>query len=207
MENSEIQYATEKLTQLKSEYQVDVIADWGQDSDGAWKKGNWSKDELERLHRSIGLLAGIMGRGDKFIQNLGGVKLEKADMGSHGGEAQAHDGALGARLLGRILEIEPPGLREVDQDATRLAEVEDHVLRPAVDPLDRTADERLRCRHHRLQRREAQRLHAFEHLAGEGVAEALGQRLHLRQLGHDSAVLRLAPRPRRGYLHRNGSGG
>ena len=47
--------------------------------------------------------------------------------------------------------------------------------------------ERLRCRHHRLQRREPERLDALEHLAGEGIAEALGQRLHLRQLGHDSA--------------------
>ena len=60
MENSEVQYATERLTQLHTDYQVDVIADWGLDSDGAWKKGNWSKDELERLHRSVGLLAGIM---------------------------------------------------------------------------------------------------------------------------------------------------
>ena len=97
MENSEVQYATEKLTQLHTDYQVDVIVDWGVDADGAWKRGNWSKDELERLHRSIGLLAGIMGRGDKFIQNLGGVTVKKADMGSRGGEAQAHQVRLSSK--------------------------------------------------------------------------------------------------------------
>ncbi|MDQ3005795.1 MAG: hypothetical protein M3R47_10485 [Chloroflexota bacterium] len=98
MENAEIQFATEKLTQLRTDYQVDVSADWGAEADGAWKKGNWSKDELERLHRSIELLAGIMGRrGDKFIQNLGGVKVEKADMGSHGGEALAHNVRLSSK--------------------------------------------------------------------------------------------------------------
>src|SRR5688572_33261633 len=97
MENSEVQYATERLTQLRTDYQVDVIADWGPDSDGAWKKGNWSKEELERLHRSIGFLAGIMGRSEKFIQNLGGVTVQKADMGSHGGEAMAHHVRLSSK--------------------------------------------------------------------------------------------------------------
>jgi hypothetical protein len=90
MENSEVQYATEKLMQLQDEYHVEVIADWGADADGTWKNGNWSRDELDRLYRSIGLLAGIMGRREKFIQNLGGVTVQKADMGSHGGEALAH---------------------------------------------------------------------------------------------------------------------
>ena len=97
MENSEVQYATEKLTQLQAEYHVDVSADWGEDPDGAWKKGNWSKDELDRLYRSIGLLAGIMGRRDKFIQNLGGVTVQKTDIGSHGGEALAHQVRLSAK--------------------------------------------------------------------------------------------------------------
>ena len=67
---------------------------------------------------------------------------------------------------------------------TLLTEVEDHVLGASVDPFDGAADERLGRWHHRLQRREAERLDALEHLAREGVAEALGQRLHLRELGH-----------------------
>lgn len=97
MENSDVQYAAEKLAQLQSEYHVTVIADWGEGSHGTWQKGNWSKDELERLHRSIGLLAGIMGRREKFIQNLGGVTVVKADIGSHGGEALAHQVKLSAQ--------------------------------------------------------------------------------------------------------------
>ena len=42
-----------------------------------------------------------------------------------------------------------------------------------------------------------ERLDAFEHRAGERVVEPLGQRLHLRQLGHDERPTRARPRRRR----------
>ena len=74
-----------------------------------------------------------------------------------------------------------------------VAEVEDQVLRPPVDALDRSADQRLGRGHDRLQRREPERLDALEHLAGERVAEALGQRLHLRA----ARARRAHPFPRR----------
>lgn len=90
MENSDVAYASERLMQLKSEYHVDVIADWGMGSDGHWYKGTWSKDELDRLQRAIGLLAGIMKGANHFVENLGGVTVVKEDIGVHGGQAQAH---------------------------------------------------------------------------------------------------------------------
>lgn len=90
MENSDVSYASEKLMQLQTEYQVDVAADWGEDSDGAWQMGSWSKEELDKLSRSIGLLAGIMKGHNQFIKNLGGVTVKKEDIGMHGGEALAH---------------------------------------------------------------------------------------------------------------------
>lgn len=90
MENADVSYASEKLMQFESEYQVQVVADWGVDPNGTWQKGNWSKDELDKLYRSIGLLAGIMKGGKHFIENLGGVTVKKQDIGLHGGEAQAH---------------------------------------------------------------------------------------------------------------------
>ena len=90
MENADVAHASEKLQQLKSEYQVEVLQDWGMDSDGKWQKGNWTKDELDRLRRSISLLAGIMKGANHFVENLGGVTVKKDDIGPHGGDAQAH---------------------------------------------------------------------------------------------------------------------
>ena len=90
MENADVSYASEKLMHLQSEYHVEVVADWGVDPDGKWQKGNWSKDDLDRLYRSVGLLAGIMKGGKQFIENLGGVTVKKEDIGMHGGEAMAH---------------------------------------------------------------------------------------------------------------------
>lgn len=90
MENADNSHASQKLTQLKSEYEVEVVSDWGPDTDGKWRNGSWSKDELDRLYKSIGLLAGMMKSRNVFIQNLGGVTVQKDDIGPHGGEAQAH---------------------------------------------------------------------------------------------------------------------
>jgi hypothetical protein len=89
MEQADSQYAQAKLAQLKADYGVDVLADWG-DGESEWRAGSWKKEELDRLHKHIALMAGIMGGGEKFVRHLGGVTVRKADIGSHGGEALAH---------------------------------------------------------------------------------------------------------------------
>ena len=89
MERSDSQYAQAKLAQLKSEYQVEVVADWA-DSDGQWTSGTWSRAELDRLHSAIDLMVEAMGGKDKFVHHLGGVTVRKSDIGTHGGEALAH---------------------------------------------------------------------------------------------------------------------
>ena len=89
MEQSDSQYAQAKLAQLKTDYQVDVLADWG-DGEGGWKPGTWSKTELDRLHNAIDLMVNAMGGKEKFVRHLGGVTVKKSDIGTHGGEALAH---------------------------------------------------------------------------------------------------------------------
>ena len=84
MERSDSQYAQAKLAQLKSEYQVEVVADWA-DSDGQWTSGTWSRAELDRLHSAIDLMVEAMGGKDKFVHHLGGVTVRKSDIGTHGG--------------------------------------------------------------------------------------------------------------------------
>jgi hypothetical protein len=86
-----------KLSQLKNRFSVEVLADWGAGSDGSWLPGLWIREEIERLDRTIELLAGFMGGSDKFIQNLNGVTFKKSDMGSHGGEANAHKVSLSTK--------------------------------------------------------------------------------------------------------------
>jgi hypothetical protein len=90
MENADIEFAVEKLKRLQDEFRVEVLADWGTGSDGSWQGGNWLKDELDKLERTIQLIANTMGGSDQFVQNLNGVTIQKADIGSHGGEALAH---------------------------------------------------------------------------------------------------------------------
>ena len=89
MEQSASQYAQAKLAQLKADYQVEVVADWG-DRDGKWNSGTWSKAELDRLHNAINLIVDVMGGNDRFIQHLGGVKVIKSGIGSRAGEALAN---------------------------------------------------------------------------------------------------------------------
>src|ERR1044071_9567896 len=89
MEKADVQYAQAKLAQLKANYQVNVLDDWG-DSDREWQPGMWTKAELDRLHTSIVLLANSMGGAEKFVRNVGGATVKKADIGTHGGEALAH---------------------------------------------------------------------------------------------------------------------
>jgi hypothetical protein len=89
MERSDYPYAQAKLEQLKADYQVDVVSDWG-DRKGEWTPGTWSKAELDRLHNAIDLMVAAMGGKENFIRHLGGVTVRKADIGTHGGEALAH---------------------------------------------------------------------------------------------------------------------
>ena len=90
MQNADVAHASEKLMQLKTDYHVEVIPDWGTDADGRWQPGSWSKDEIDRLYQSVGLLAAIMKGPKQFVENLGGVTVKKDDIGLHGGDAQAH---------------------------------------------------------------------------------------------------------------------
>lgn len=99
MEPSDYSYAQGKLAQLKTGYQVEVLADWGfgnPDPD-KWERGSWTKAELDRLHDTVCLMANLMGGNEKFIQNLGGVTVRKADIGTHGGEALSHRVSLSAK--------------------------------------------------------------------------------------------------------------
>jgi hypothetical protein len=89
MERSDAQHAQVRLAQLKSNYQVDVITDWSEES-GEWKPGTWTRAEVDRLHDNIVLMGTLMGGPEKFARQLGGVTVRKADIGSHGGEALAH---------------------------------------------------------------------------------------------------------------------
>ena len=100
MEKSESQHASGKLEQLKVKFQVDIVSDWGPekpDGSGDWKMGTWSFPELEKLDHALVLMANLMGGGDKFIRNIGGVAVRKADIGSHGGEALQHRVSLSAK--------------------------------------------------------------------------------------------------------------
>ena len=93
MEKSDFHVANERLEQLKSEFQVDVLTGWGESGlgdSGAPGTGTWSIPELERLHSTLRLFADAMGGAASFVNNLSGVTVRKADIGSHGGEALSH---------------------------------------------------------------------------------------------------------------------
>lgn len=97
MEKSDLNFATETIERLRSEYNVDIITDWKEGSDGSWQGGLWTRDELERLQRNINLFASAMGGSDRFAHNLDHVTIQKADIGSHGGEALAHRVSLSTK--------------------------------------------------------------------------------------------------------------
>ena len=90
MDISDLQYVSQKLMELKSTFQIDIFPDWGEGPDGSWQNGKWVKDELDKLQKFIGILAGAMGGNENFIKNIGGVQIKKANIGSHGGEALSH---------------------------------------------------------------------------------------------------------------------
>jgi hypothetical protein len=89
MERSEAQEAEVRRAQLKSRFQVEVIADW-KEAEAEWQPGTWTIAELDKLQDVIALMANIIGGPDRFVRELGGVTVRKADIGTHGGEALAH---------------------------------------------------------------------------------------------------------------------
>ncbi len=89
MNQSDVQYAADKLAQLKSEFQVDIFQDWG-DNSGTWQAGYWMRDELDQLHNVLDCLASCVGGPGRLKEYTGGVTVRKADIGSHGGEALSH---------------------------------------------------------------------------------------------------------------------
>jgi len=93
VEKSDFHVANERLEQLKSEFQVDVLTGWGESGlgdSGASGTGTWSIPEVDRLHSTLTLFADAMGGTASFVNNLSGVTVKKADIGSHGGEALSH---------------------------------------------------------------------------------------------------------------------
>ena len=100
MNSTDSRTASQKTAQLKSKYQVQIVRDWGPDKTGGkrkWNAGTWSMAELERLRVTILMLAKAMGGPERFVLNLGGVAIEKKDIGAHGGEAYAHHVRLSAK--------------------------------------------------------------------------------------------------------------
>jgi formylglycine-generating enzyme required for sulfatase activity len=85
----ESRQATALLQKLKSELQVEIVQDWG-DEKGAWQSGTWTIANLERLQRTLDLMASLMGGSEAFIRTLGGVSVQKSALGTHGGEALSH---------------------------------------------------------------------------------------------------------------------
>lgn len=96
MHQADVQYANEKLARLQSDYGVDILVDWMDDS-GTWKPGNWAKEELDRLHDALHCFADCIGGPEKFKECIGGATVKKADIGSHGGEALQHRVSLSTR--------------------------------------------------------------------------------------------------------------
>lgn len=90
MNQFESRLAAEKLARLSTDFQVTILADWGEEvsmGDSTWKEGTWSLAELDRLYDSLSLFAHVMGGFQNFRNNLQTVTVKKASIGSHGGEA------------------------------------------------------------------------------------------------------------------------
>ncbi len=83
------QYAEEKLAALKSMFRVEIQKDWGE-QEGSWQAGNWTREELDRLFTTLRCFADCVGGENKVAEFTGGVSIYRREMGSHGGEADAH---------------------------------------------------------------------------------------------------------------------
>ena len=89
MNAAEAQYANEKVNVLKAMFQVEIKKDWG-DETGSWQAGNWSREELDKLHNTLTCLAECLGGVPRVGECTGGVTVYREDLGTHGGEALAH---------------------------------------------------------------------------------------------------------------------
>ena len=96
MHQTDLDYARNKLELLKSQFQVDIQKDWG-DEGGSWQDGFWAKDELDRLLNVLTCFAECAGGPEKIKSFTGGVTVRKADIGSHGGEALSHKVSLSTK--------------------------------------------------------------------------------------------------------------
>ena len=89
MNLAEAEYASEKLSVLKSMFLVEIQKDWG-DEAGPWQTGIWTREELDKLHSTLMCFADCIGGPEKLRTCTGDVKIFREDMGKHGGEALAH---------------------------------------------------------------------------------------------------------------------
>ena len=89
MNLSDAQYASEKVSLLKSMFQVEVQRDWG-DETGSWQTGVWSREDLDKLQNTLMCFAECIGGVNKLGECTGGVKVFREDLGKHGGEANVH---------------------------------------------------------------------------------------------------------------------
>jgi hypothetical protein len=96
MHQSEAQSAIDRVTALKSQYQVDIDQDWG-DSSGSWQSGSWTIGELDQIHNILDCFASCIGGPNKLGECTGGVTVKKAEIGTHGGEADAHRVSLSTK--------------------------------------------------------------------------------------------------------------
>ena len=96
MNQADTQYAMGKLAFLRAHFQVDVVPDWG-DSSGTWQPGLWAKNELDQLENILDCFSSCIGGPDNLKKFTGGVTVRKADIGSHGGEALAHQVSLSTK--------------------------------------------------------------------------------------------------------------
>jgi len=96
MNASDAPYASEKLSMLKSVFQVEIQKDWG-DETGTWQAGNWSRVDLDFLFNTLICFADCIGGADKLCKFTGGVTVHREDLGSHGGEALVHRVSLSVK--------------------------------------------------------------------------------------------------------------
>ena len=87
-------------------------------------------------------------------------------------------------FFGRLLNIEPARLGQVEHQPVAVVELPHEVLGPATDRDDLTALEIVGARGVRLEGREPEQVGPLEGGAGQEGVEAFGQRLHLGHFGH-----------------------
>ncbi len=101
IKKSEDKTAKEILEGLQNTYQVTVVKDWGErnvfinpgtlDTACVWQEGEWSLDEMKNsLFRGVNDLARAMGGSDRFIANIGGLRVVQEDLGGPLGLTKAH---------------------------------------------------------------------------------------------------------------------